>query len=149
MSLAELDTFHGNIRAALRTALVGMSGAIAKRAWENIKFTPPNDPPEPWMRDKLVWGPLERESLGKRALLRSTGTYSVDAFFLPGQGTKPAEDWVGSMLGVFNTETVANYDDVHVNIVRAYPKDGRPDRGGEWWMQPFVIEWYADAVNPT
>lgn len=76
-----------DLRAALETALSGMSPALAT-AWQNVPFTPAVG--SPYQRVSLLPGTPANEEFGGNFADR--GFLQVTLHYPPGQGAKAAED---------------------------------------------------------
>jgi hypothetical protein len=141
------DTFHEDVRAALRTQLFDTEDLPASHALEGCDFTPALG--VPWVRESYKPGPEDAKSLHSGGqLVRMEGLYMVDLFYpntAREQGTLPATRMADKVRRSFRPGASFTYNGQRVTVVKSFLSSG--DKRDGWYMVPVTVKFRADYLN--
>ena len=127
------------IRSALETALTGVSGLPAARAWENVDFEPTIG--TPFVRAILAPTRVSQATLGNPGHDKYEGLYFVDLFYPQGAGPGASMTVVANLLAAFRRGQEFTSGGVKVHCLKAEAVQARDAEA--WYQTPIAIQWYA------
>lgn len=125
------------VRAALETALNGMSPALAT-AWENAPYSP--SPGTPWQMVTLL--PAEPDNREMNATHIERGLMQVNLFYPLNAGPSAAETRAELIRDTFPRGASFTSGSVTTHIERT-PEIGPGVVEDDWFMKPVRVRFYA------
>lgn len=130
------------IRAALETALNGMSPAVIT-SWENVAFTPPAST-VPYQRVTLLFAEPADPVMGN-ALHVEQGILQVSLCYPLQQGDAAVRARVGLIRDTFYRTLTLTSGGTSVIISRT-PEAGNGSAEADRWVVPVRIRWFSNAT---
>lgn len=127
-----------NIRAALETALAGVTPAI-DTAWENYPYTPV--PNVPYQRVHIVFAQPNNEEYGSN--WQEIGTMFVNLYYPQQTGPSVTDARITALRNTFARGTTLTSGGVAVTI-NATPEAGPSFNDGEYYVRPVRIRFYSN-----
>lgn len=127
------------IRIALETALAGVSGLPAAKAWENVDFEPVIG--TPYTRAILSPTSVRQATLGNPGHDRYDGVFFIDLFYPQGEGPASSQTVLAALLASFRRGQIFTHDGVTVHCLKAEAAQAR--QAASWYQTPVTVQWYA------
>lgn len=129
----------GDIRAALEGVVAGIAGIPSHLAWQNVRFTPPDN--ATWVQLDLSRSSIRPITAGPSPQLRHEGLFFLRIHSPQGRGPMASDDLADAIRKAY---AVGNDFTAGSVIVRTRSAEVlTPVSDPQWFVTTVVVDWYC------